>query len=210
MFKNMNLKKIFVLLTAVLMLFTMTFAVGCNKNNENKDNGDGDKPQTEATYALSALKKTINIDQEYQLEVVGVTDETVTWIVYDKTVASVTDNGLVKGLKEGSTKVLARVGDKELVCEIIVQIKLVEYAEICLPNESDYNVNLRVGDTYVFVPELKGVTENAQITLTSDSASVTVNGYSITAVSAVENAKITFSCSLSGVAPLVVYVTVQA
>ena len=211
MFKNMNLKRVFVLLTAVLMLLTMCFAVGCKKNNnEKEDNGGGDKPTTEVTYVLSALKKTITIDEEYQLEVVGVTDETVTWIVDNKLVATVTDNGLVKGIKVGTTKVRARVGEQELVCEISVQIKLVNYVEIVLPNESDLNVELNVGRTYTFVPELKGTEESAQITLTSDSASVTVSGYTITAVSAVENAKITFSCSLSGVAPLVVYVTVVA
>ena len=208
MFKNMNLKRIFVVLTAVLMLLTMFFTVGCQKNkDENKDDG-GDKPTTEVTYALSALKKTITIDEEYQLEVVGVTDETVKWIVDDKKVATVTENGLVKGIKVGATKVRARVGDKELVCEIAVQIKLVNYVTIELPNESDTNITLMVGGTYTFAPIIKGTEESAQITLTSDSANVTVNGYTITAVSAVENAKITISCSLSGVAPLVVFVTV--
>ena len=202
MYKNTFYKNALIFFTALCVILSVVLTAGCNGNNaDGKDGGNN-------AYVLSALKKTVNVDEEYQLEVVGVTDEKVVWSVDDKKVASVSENGLVTGLTEGNTKVWARVNGKRLSCEITVKIKLVEYVEIRLPNEVDDTITLLVGNSYTFAPELVGTDENAQIFLVSDSDCVTVNGYTVTAVATVENAKLTFTCSLSGVVPVVVYVTV--
>lgn len=197
---NLTFKKVLVLFISLCLVLSVGLTAGCNKNEP-----DDDSPKT---YVLSALKKTINVDEEYQLEVVGATNEKISWSVDDKKVASVSENGLVKGLTEGNTKVWARVNGKQLSCEIVVKIKLVDYVEISLPNEVDDTITLLVGNSYTFAPELIGTDENAQIILTTDSSSLTVDGYTITAVSKVENAKLTFTCNLDGVSPVVFYVTV--
>ncbi len=197
---NLTFKKVLVLFISLYLVLSVGLTAGCNKNEP-----DDDSPKT---YVLSALKKTINVDEEYQLEVVGATNEKISWGVDDKKVASVSENGLVKGLTEGNTKVWARVNGKQLSCEIVVKIKLVDYVEISLPNEVDDTITLLVGNSYTFAPELIGTDENAQIILTTDSSSLTVDGYTITAVSKVENAKLTFTCNLDGVSPVVFYVTV--
>lgn len=202
MYKNVFIKKVLIILMVASLLLTVGFSFGCNKDN------DGKKEKPSSIYALSALQKTITIDEEYQLEVIGAKGESITWSVDDKRVASISENGLVKGVLEGSTKVYARVNGQVLSCEIIVKIKLVDYIEITLPNEADNQITLAVGGSYTFVPELTGGYESSQIVLTSNSASITINGFTITAVSKVENARLTFSCNLSGVEPLVVYVTV--
>ncbi|MBO4594231.1 MAG: Ig-like domain-containing protein [Clostridia bacterium] len=199
MYKKMRFVTV-VLLTVVCLIAAVTFS-GCS--------ADGGKRETDGkAYALSALKKTISVDEEYQLEVIGADGAEVIWSADDKTVVSVSENGLVKGLKEGTTKVYAKIGERTLSCEITVRIKLTEYAEIVLTNETDDEIKLTVGDEYVFAPILTGERTDAVVVLTSASDSVRVDGYTVTAVSAVFRAELTFSCDLAGVMPLTVYVTV--
>ena len=201
MYKNMFMKKVLVLLTALCLLLSVCCAFGCN-------DGDGGETPPSTTYVLSAYKKTIAIDEEYQLEVMDAEGKTITWSVDDRRVATVSENGLVQGITEGTTKVYARIDEQVLSCEITVKVSLFDFVEITLPNELENQITIEVLGSYTFAPVLVGAQESAQIYLTSDSASVTVEGFTITGVSAVANAKLTFTCSLSGVAPLVVYVTV--
>ena len=180
-------------------------STGCNEKNQNNQGGE----QSSQVYILSALKKTIAVDGEYQLSVVDLPKGTnVTWSVNDTKVASVTENGLVKGLKVGKTKVIARVGNQVLECEITVQVMLEEYLEIVFPNEPDNQISLERGGSYTFAPELSNGDKNVQYTITSSSSSILVSGLKITAISAVSNATITITCNLSDVAPVVFTVTV--
>ena len=201
MYKNMFVKRVLVLLTAVCLLLSVCCALGCN-------DGDGGETPPSTTYVLSAYKKTIAIDEEYQLEVLDSEGKTIVWSVDDRRVATVDQNGLVQGVKEGTTKVYARIDEQVLSCEITVKVSLIGFVEITLPNELGNQITIEVLGNYTFAPVLEGTQENAQIYLTSDSTCVSVDGFTITGVSKVENAKLTFTCSLSGVAPLVVYVTV--
>ena len=197
-------KKIgFTRILALSLAVCLIFFVGCGNA------GDGGKTDGTATgYLLNAFRKSISVDEEYQLEVLNAGDAAIVWSADDKKVVSVDGNGLVVGLKEGQTKVRARIGEQVLICEIKVEIKLSEYVEIILPKEVDDTLTLSVGSSYTFSPELSGSDEQARIVLTSDSESVRVDGYTVTAVSQVNNAVLTFSCDLIGVEPLTVYVKV--
>ena len=192
---------------AFSLAFCLIFSVGCGKGDSGT--GDGGKTDgTETVYLLNAYRKSISVDEEYQLEVINAGGAAIVWSADDKKVVSVDGNGLVIGLTEGQTKVRAKVGEQVLICEIKVKIKLSEYVEIVLPKEVKGSITLSVGSSYTFSPELSGSDENARIVLTSDSESVRVDGYTVTAVSQVNNAVLTFSCDLIGVEPLTVYVTV--
>ena len=103
--------KILVIALSLLML-AVGFA-GCKEDGEK-----GGEPPT--TYTLSALRKTIALDSEYQLSVVGLEEgETVVWASQNVSFATVTDDGLVKGVGVGQTTITARVNDQILECQII-------------------------------------------------------------------------------------------
>ncbi|MGM9874808.1 MAG: Ig-like domain-containing protein [Bacilli bacterium] len=51
---------------------------------------------------------------------VGYADKTVKWISNNDSIASVDSNGKIKGLKNGNTKVIAKVMDKEISIDVVV------------------------------------------------------------------------------------------
>lgn len=193
--------KILVIALSLLML-AVGFA-GCKEDGEK-----GGEPPT--TYTLSALRKTIALDSEYQLSVVGLEEgETVVWASQNVSFATVTDDGLVKGVGVGQTTITARVNDQILECQIIVEIVLENFLEITLPGEVDEYINLAVGDEYTFAPELSGeVSQAVNFTISCDSSAVSISGLTVTAVSAAENVAITVSCDVIDVTPITIYVTI--
>ena len=68
---------------------------------------------------------TLDLNQEIQLiatpTYTGKPDLTVHWVSEDATVASVSDNGLVKSLKEGKSKITASIGEVNATCNITVE-----------------------------------------------------------------------------------------
>jgi len=201
MFKN-RIIKVFTIVLALLTLTATCFSFGC------KEKPDTDKKPPE-TYVLSAMRKTLSLDEEYQLSVIGETDgKTVVWDSKDVTVATVT-NGLVKGVGVGETVITARIDDQVLECEIKVEIVLETYLEITLPLEVDNQIQLTVGDEYTFQPELTGeANQTVTFTLTCGSEALAVDGLTITANSVATDVEVTISCNVQGVEPLTVLVSV--
>lgn len=69
--------------------------------------------------ALSNVDFTASVGESVQLRVTG-TDAPVTWSSDDSAVATVSEEGLVKGVASGMTNVRAKVGDRELSCIVRV------------------------------------------------------------------------------------------
>jgi len=207
MYKNITLKRLFIIMLSVCVLFATALSVGCAK--EEGGNGGEETPPPTVTYVLSAQRKTIDVDEEYQLSVIDLPQGvSVKWSVANDKIASITDSGLVTGVGIGETKVTAKVEDQTLECTIIVKLTLNQVAEIVLPAEVDNVIELGVGDTYTFAPQLIGSDEQATFTLTSASDAVSVDGLTVTANSISENVVVTISCNIAGVAPITVYVNV--
>lgn len=198
MFKNRFVK--ILIITLSILTFVLGLGAGCNKPEE--------QPKVQS-YVMSALRKTIGLESEYQLSIIGLEEgKAAVWSSNNVSVATVSANGLVKGVGIGQSLITARVGDKILECEIIVDVILEEVLQITLPKEVDDSITLLVGDSYTFVPELSDGSTQAQFTISSSSNAVTVDGLTITAKSAAENVEITIACNVEGVAPIIMYVTI--
>ena len=80
-----------------------------------------------AKIKLNKKKATIGVGEKLQLTVTG-TDEKVKWSSSDKSVATVSKSGLVKGKNTGTATITAKVGKKKLTCKVTVK-KVVLTAE---------------------------------------------------------------------------------
>lgn len=85
----------------------------------------------EAATKLSCTKKTIYEGDKFTLKITG-TSKKVTWSSSNKKVVTVSDNGSVKGIKEGSAQITATVGGKKYTCKVTVKeaVKLSD-EELC-------------------------------------------------------------------------------
>ena len=73
-----------------------------------------------STAKINKTDITISVGEKAQLKVSGTT-VTPSWSVGNGSVVSVTSEGLVKGLKGGTTRVYAKVGEKTLECIVRVR-----------------------------------------------------------------------------------------
>ena len=76
-----------------------------------------------ASLKLNKTKITIEEGKTKQLKVKGAKSGKVKWSSKKKKIAKVSSKGLVKGVKAGSTKVIAKYGKKKLTCKVIVKTK---------------------------------------------------------------------------------------
>ena len=77
------------------------------------------------TSKIKLSKKTMNLmaGKKITLKVTGTTS-TVTWTSSDESIATVSDKGVVKGIKKGSTEVQASVDGIKLTCKVSVVAKM--------------------------------------------------------------------------------------
>ncbi len=143
----MNLKKRFIFIMIAFMLCIAIFAA-CEENAEGKVN-----------ISLSSETQQIEVYREYLLKAeVSNTAEAVVWSSSDEKIA-VVDNGLVRGISEGTAIITAKAGDASATCTVIV-VKANSVPELIV-NQS--NISLE---------------EDAQITI---NASVSYKGVEVTA-----------------------------
>ena len=64
------------------------------------------------------------------------TDKTVTWSTSNAAIATVSNNGLVTAVAEGSATITAKAGDKTATCTVTVAKKVIDVSSITLSNTS--------------------------------------------------------------------------
>lgn len=69
---------------------------------------------------LNCTKKTMYVGDTFKLKISG-TKKKVKWSSSDKRIATVSSKGIVKGIKEGDTKIIAVVSGKKYTCSIKVK-----------------------------------------------------------------------------------------
>ena len=69
---------------------------------------------------ISLTKKTINAGEKFTLKLNGTT-KSVKWTTSNKKIATVSQNGVVKGIAKGTANILATVGGKKYVCKVTVE-----------------------------------------------------------------------------------------
>ena len=99
-----KMKRCLTLAASLLIGFGSVSLVGCN-NKENTNT-----PVSQYKVVVNAIgSTTINASKTLQLRanVTGTTEKDVTWSSSDETVASVSEKGVVTGIKAGTVKIRA-------------------------------------------------------------------------------------------------------
>ncbi len=131
-------------------------------------------PQIEK-LVISSNKLNIVVDEtkkiEYRIEPTNGEIKSIKWDSEDTSIATVDENGSVKGLKEGSTTVTLNINDS-LIGKINVKVK----PKITgLKVTSSTNITLRVGATSQINAEITPKDSNVKITYKSNNSHVTVS-----------------------------------
>ncbi len=127
----------------------------------------------------------------------------ISWHSTDETIASVSSDGLVTALSEGSCRITATTGNNLMAeCTVHVQKAAVEPTGISIISY----IELTIGDVYDIVPDIKPADALTSLSWESDNSAVaSVENGSITALSEGEcNVTVTTSNNLSAVCHVVV------
>ena len=98
---------------------------------------------------ISLTKKTINAGEKFTLKLNGTT-KSVKWTTSNKKVATVSQNGVVKGIAKGTANIIATVGGKKYVCKVTVKeprILSVSTNELTIKDEGTITVTYKGSGT---------------------------------------------------------------
>lgn len=109
------MKKIFFILQAAFVVFLVSTTLAC----QNSDPTTIDTTQSEE-FVLNITSREIFVDGFFTLIPSGMNDVEVTFVSSDPSIASVSSQGLVTGLKEGRVTITASAGDLSATCEVTV------------------------------------------------------------------------------------------
>ena len=205
------MRKFFRMVLSVLCAVCCVGLVACKNDKDSSGKPEGDTQ----VCVLNELELKVGVDESFTLQVLG-NDLAlpIEWYSANANIAAV-ENGEVLGVAPGKTEIIAKVGTQTLTCEITVAFSYNNVAYITLENEVEtengYELLLLKGSTYVLSPVLMNgeKVEGVSFNYTSSSAAVTAQNGTLTAVSAVENAEVTVSCTYENQTyALTVYVTV--
>ena len=90
--------------------------------------------QTQAAIKIDRSSVTVYVNQTVTLKVSG-TKAKVTWASSNKKIATVSSNGLVKGVKKGTATIRAKVSNTTLKCEVTVKNPPAAKKESKVPKE---------------------------------------------------------------------------
>lgn len=83
----------------------------------------GKKYTCKVTTTIAKINKTsllLNVGSSYTLSMSGTT-KTVIWSSRDKSIATVSSKGVVKGIKAGTTTIIATISNKKYNCEVTIK-----------------------------------------------------------------------------------------
>lgn len=183
-----------IVLAVVFSLCIVCFGA-CKKAEEQPS---VDEP---TTYALNELSIALNVDETFQLQVLGADEnEEIKWTTDNASVAKVVD-GVVTGVAPGKANVRATIDGKSLICKIVVSFAYDNAVYLTLENEIEvdgsYYLTLLKGETYTLSPALIDgeKVEDVRFIVQCENVALEILETTIKAVSIVENAKITVSCN---------------
>lgn len=205
----MRKKWITTILTAIATVCCVFFAACGGSNSSSSASNSGDETQI---YVLNELSIDLGVDETFTLQVLGNdSGKAVEWNSSDVNIVTVED-GVVVGVAPGRVNVTATVDEQELVCEVTVAFAYDNAIYVALENQTEeivaigeetingYTLTLNKSETYTLAPSLIDgeKVENVTFTVTSESEALTVNGKTITAVAAADNAEVKVSCEYEG------------
>ncbi len=158
-----------------------------NKNNGNNNSGNSNNKQISDTTKVENIKLDKNIikinighGEKINGEILpsNATNKKITWISNNSTIATVDDNGQVKGVGIGTTWIIARSSNgKESKCEVTVSGNNINASKISIDKK---NTSINVGDSITLNPIITPEnTTNKVVTWQSsnnDIATVSTNG----------------------------------
>ena len=113
---------------------------------------------------ISLTKKTIDAGEKFTIKLNGTT-KSVKWTTSNKKVATVSQNGVVKGIAKGTANIIATVGGKKYVCKVTVET----------PKISLTNKTIDAGEKFTL--KLNGTTRSVKWTTSNNKvATVSQNG----------------------------------
>ena len=108
----MKKKRVFKALILCLCMTAMTLCVTACAEKDNP---------TSETLVLSLNKENLGLDvfEQYDLDVEN--GEQIVWSSEDESIATVNADGIVTGVSQGTTNIIATVGNQILKCEVTVR-----------------------------------------------------------------------------------------
>lgn len=82
-----------------------------------------------STVKLNSSKVSVYVGKSYTLKLSGVKSK-ITWVSSNKAVATVSSTGVVKGIKKGTAKVTATVGNKKYTCTVTVKDPILNQTKV--------------------------------------------------------------------------------
>ena len=142
------------------------------------------EPTPVTGITLDNATVTLKEGQEIQLTAtvapVDATDKTVTWSSNKTDIATVSNSGKVKAIKEGVATITAKAGNKEATCVVTVSKNVIAVTSVSLDKPS---ASLKVGETVTLIATVKpdDATDKTVTWTTSDASVATVSNGVVTA-----------------------------
>lgn len=196
------MRKIFVVITAILMFFCSLLGCGGTPADNNNGNGNGNNAVIEKTQVLLLKPYSVSIKsgEEFLLEyrmknVVG----KVEFSSSDTTVATVNSVGIVKAIAPGECKITVKIADLSENCAVTVTPAPTYNVFI---NKSEIIMVYNHNEEYVISPELKkgyDTIKDATFSYYSENEAVaTVTPYGAVKAKGIGETEISVVCEYGG------------
>ena len=154
--KNL-IKRLLIIAEALLLVCSVICLVSCGKKNNGGNNGGNN---TDKTVDITVSPEAVTVS-EYEFVTltakVSGSDESVVWSSSDNSVATVNENGLVYGVKQGTAEITAKAGNASAKCAVTVK-KTINVPVVKFTDE------ITVEKSGVFVGELKVLFNGEDVT----------------------------------------------
>ena len=167
----MKLKKLFLIICTIC--FTVALACGVAACGDDKDD-----VIRVSSVSLSKSELTLAVGAEETLTAIinpsNATDKTVEWYSDDSAIATVDENGVVKGVAVGETTITVSASRKQATCKVTVtESTAVGVSSITLNHQA---LVLQIGETYTnLVPTVLPANSATASWSSSNTGCVTVN-----------------------------------